>query len=130
MNKFKAYNRTKLEINYRGQPTIRNRYKGNFTRAEILQYTQNISNELKKRGRNGGIAVPLYTDDGWRGGYVSQFGENVRLYSLIDSDSMEGSDQKYYTNFDIIIFQDNPPTKGGTDNDYNDCLYFALKNHS
>jgi hypothetical protein len=125
--KFKATKKTKLNIKYRGLPVIKTYYQGKYTRDEIRNFTQKFSNKMKERGLNGFIGVPLYTDDGWRGGHLTEFGDDIRLYTIIDSPDMEGSDQKYYYNFAITFFQYNPPTNGGANSKYNDCLWIALR---
>lgn len=115
----------KLNIKYHGNNVSKFAYKGNFTRDEIQDYANKISKELKAQGFNGAIGVSLNTVDGYKGAMFRPTGENVRMYSVVDSPNMDGVDQQYYPSFNIFLM-DGMPRYGGKNDKHNDCLWEAL----
>ena len=76
-----------LKIN-RGQPVLRMKATGNFTKDAIKAYIERINKKLKVGGRTGQIAVAIqYANKYWRGGYLTPIGEPVKYYEEYDEES-------------------------------------------
>jgi hypothetical protein len=116
----------RLNIKWHGNFVVETRVKGKQTREQIKKRVNDISNELKKRGFKGFISASLLTDYGWRSGYITKVGDPISLYKPTDSPDDPGNEQPDYSEYSYYLLKDNRPTKGGL-NEYNDCLYLALK---
>ena len=90
------YSRSKLlDIKLNGKPTyvIKNiPANTTFTREFIKDKVQEISNRMAKThgSKAGGIGCALlYKGYKWRGGYMNNFGENVKLHDFYDGEGEE-----------------------------------------
>jgi hypothetical protein len=116
----------RLNIKWHGNFVVETRVKGKQTREQIKKHVTSISNELKKKGFQGFISASLLTDYGWRSGYITKVGDPISMYKPTDSPDDPANEQPNYSEYSYYILKDNRPTKGGL-NEYNDCLYLALK---
>ena len=125
-NKFVSVNK-KLDINWKRNKVVEMAYNGDFTKEEIKDHVQQISNEYKKKGFNGMIEVALPYDQGWRAGYFTQVGEPISMYDFTDSGDTY-NEQNTFSGFRIYVMR-TPTATGGcsTDNSHNDCLYECLQ---
>ena len=126
-NKMDPYETNRIPVNYKNMTTVEQKYKGKFTRKQIKEYAQKLSDDLKKKNIKGEMSVALKFDVvGWRAGYFTDFGDKVRLYDSTDS-NYEIEDPKYFHEFTIYFCKaKNLFKKGGADK-HNDCLFKALK---
>lgn len=104
----------------------RDKYNGNsFTEKEVKKISDEMSAYMEKKGLKGKIMTSMnYGVLGWRSGYFSDIGDDVRLYNPADSHiNMEIVPQiKSFVVYSVI--KQNPA--GGNDI-FNDCLYNCLK---
>lgn len=113
----------KMNISHGKHQIVQQHYKGDYTKQEIKEYAQKLSNSLKDDGFNGEISVALKMDEGWRAGYLRAVGENVEMYQHTDSGD-DINEQDKFTEFTIMIKKNNP--KKGGDDKFNDCLFKCL----
>ncbi|MDX9924328.1 MAG: hypothetical protein RBS48_06140, partial [Ignavibacteriaceae bacterium] len=114
-----------IDIKYRGVRAYRVRYECKLKRAKLLEFCQDHSNKLKAKYKDGLISVALnFGGNEWRSGYLTKFGDQVRLYQYSDSDGAL-QDPSFFRTFVIYVIPMKPP-QGGTDQ-HNDCLFYALK---
>lgn len=122
-------------------------YKGKFTREEIKAKAKTMSTALSKKGVDGLMIVNLKYPEGWRSsqavevepktnaqkkalrpwrkGQITKFGEDIHLFSHIDSDN-DTPEPEDYPAFEIIYFN-AAKRAGGCDSEFNDCLYKVLR---
>jgi hypothetical protein len=117
----KKSNKPEIKALYKGKEVLNFGLKGKFTRKDVQQLGDKISNMMY--GSLGEIAIALKYNYGWRSGYFTKFGEKVQLYSPVDSDITE--DQDEFSEIYIYMLED-PSSKGGKSN-MNNCLYDCLK---
>ena len=95
----------KLKIN--NSSVMTSEQHGNFSRDQIKEYVQSISDDLADDGKQGEISVSFYYHDAhWRIGYQSRFGENVDLFEVYEDNAQIHDD--FITGFKIFIIKDNP----------------------
>lgn len=103
----------------------RNKYNGgSFTLKEVQKISNDMSKYMQKKGLKGQIMTSMhYGILDWRSGYFSNIGNDLRLYSPVDSGfEIEIVPQiKSFVIYSVI----KPKAIGGTDY-FNDCLYNAL----
>jgi hypothetical protein len=116
----------RLNIKWHGNFVVETRVKGKQTRKQIKKHVNDISQALKKKGFQGFISASLLTDYGWRSGYLTKIGDPISLYNPTDSSDDPANEQSHYSEYSYYLIKDSRPTKGGL-NEYNDCLYLALK---
>ena len=93
----------KLKINNGG--VMQSEQHGNFSRDQIKEYVQSISNDLADDGKHGDIYVSFkYNQAHWRAGYQSRFGENVQLFEEYEEHAEITDD--FITGFKIYIMKD------------------------
>lgn len=101
---------------------------GNYTRQEIRNMAQKISDDAKTNGFNGEIQVSIfYPELGWRARPFTKVGDEVKIYSYDDYlDNMDyvRNDPNTYQKFAIYV-KKHPDGVGGNDIN-NDCLYNCL----
>eukprot|EP01132_Coremiostelium_polycephalum_P007982 gene7982-9820_t len=91
-----------------------------FKREEILSVVQEYSNKLSDKGFNGKVGVSLFYPEGWN------VGSDINLYSKETRDSLANEeDPKRHDRFAIYI-QKFGESRGGCDDDQNDCLFDCL----
>lgn len=120
-------------VKYVGNKIMRFRFDrnqfngGSFTIKEVQTISNKMSDYMKKKGLNGKIMSSMnYGILGWRSGYFSGIGENVRLYTPADSGiEIEIIPQiKSFVLYTVI----KPRAQGGNDL-FNDCLYNCLSEY-
>ncbi len=122
-------NSKELKIRYKGHPVLLKSYKCKWGRENIKKFCQSISDALSKGKAHGDMIINLYYDGiGWRSGKITSFGAQVNLFNFADfyDDEQYDYEPKFFTRFDVFLLK-KPSNEGGTDNKYNDCLFFALK---
>jgi len=118
---------TKLNVLFKGNPVVREDYKGKFKREDIKEYAQAKSNALKAKNFDGIISVSLlFPGRGWRSGYFTPVGDKIRLYNLDSYQEDEADEPESFTEFQIYYVK-SAPKAGGCSSKYNDCLYYCLK---
>ena len=82
MNKFNPTRPYETNVTYDDKMIYSVRFKGKFTTKAIKKYTQQKSNAMKARHKNGAIfAVVLrYSKVGYKSGGFTRTGETVRLW--------------------------------------------------
>ena len=66
-----------------------------YTTQGLKNFTQQISDAMKARyGASAGMigTAVKYENESWRGGYMSSFGDNVRMHSFSDSSNCNIND--------------------------------------
>lgn len=117
----------KLNIRYKGNQVVVEKFKGKFKREVIKKYVQEKSNALKASNFNGMVSVSLnFPGRGWRSGYFTAVGSNVALYNLDSYEEDEEPEPDSFSDFQIYYIK-NAPRAGGCTNKFNDCLYYCLK---
>jgi len=105
---------------------VQQRFKGRFTRAEILAKVNNLTRTAKKNGVQGEISVAIrYPEGEWRSGYWTRYGAPVLLHEHSDSGDIQ-EDPAFFNDFAVYYLKE-PPKKGGCNTANNDCLYDTLK---
>lgn len=118
-------------IKYIGHKILRIRFDANkfnnntlYTRQKIQKISNDLSQLLYRKGIAGKLLTSInFPDLGWRSGYFSTIGDNVRLYVPQDSDIV-ADDPDYFNNF-VVYISLAPGNAGGNDK-FNDCLYNCL----
>ena len=118
-------------IKYIGHKILRIRFDANkfnnntlYTRQKIQKISNDLSQLLYRKGIAGKLLTSInFPDLGWRSGYFSNIGDNVRLYVPQDSDIV-ADDPDYFNNF-VVYISLAPGNAGGNDK-FNDCLYNCL----
>lgn len=103
-----------------------NKYNNNtfYTRKAIQRIGDDLSEYLDRKGIKGKLMTSInFPDLGWRSGYFSDIGDEVRLYTPQDSD-LVADDPTSFNNF-VMYISMAPNDVGGNDK-YNDCLYNCL----
>jgi len=122
-SKFKGTKRT-LNLQWKRSKVVEMSYKGKFTRTEIRDHVQQLSNKLKDKGFDGRIETALQFPIGWRSGYFTDVGDNISLYHYSDSDIVM-DDPDTFEEFRVYTVR-NPTRGGGTDLN-NDCFFNSLQ---
>ena len=104
MSKFKNNKNKLLPLKWKGHNVVESSFSGKFTKEEIREFAQKQSNMFKKKG-NGQISVALKYPIGWRSGYPSKFGDNISLYSMVDSGDEINEEPEYFENFTMYIYK-------------------------
>ena len=133
-NKFEKYGpkfKQLDKINYVGHNIMRVRFdeskfdKQHYTLNKIKKIGNKFSNYLNDKNVNGKIMTSiLYGDLGWRSGYFTNIGDDIKIYSPADSD-FEMDDPDLIKSF-VMYFVATPKPNGGNDI-FNDCLYNCLE---
>lgn len=134
MNKFEKYDpQIKLldNVKYVGNKIMRIRFDrnqfngGSFTLKEVEQISNKMSNYMKNKNLNGKIMTAMhYGILGWRSGYFSKIGDDVELYSPVDS----GIDIEIIPQIkSFVIYSVIKPRAVGGNDHFNDCLYNCLR---
>jgi hypothetical protein len=118
-------------IKYVGHKILRIRFDANkynqnthYTRKKIQNIGDDLSGYLDRKGVKGKLMTSInFPDLGWRSGYFSDIGDDVKLYSPQDSDIV-ADDPASFDNF-VIYIEMAPKAAGGNDKN-NDCLYNCL----
>ena len=106
MPKIKPTKNTLLPIKYNGNRVVESSFSGAFTKEEIRKYAQFQSNKFKQEGKKGRISVALnYPGNNWRSGYITEFGDNISLYSLGDSGDDIVEEPKNFDEFKFYIMK-------------------------
>src|SRR3970040_1003708 len=92
--KFKASVK-KLDITWGRNKVVEMSYEGSYTKDEIKEFTQKISNDYKHKGFHGMIETALPYDQGWRAGYFTNVGDNVSMFDETDSGDNFNSQQTF-----------------------------------
>ena len=95
-----------------------------MSRDDIQKYANEVSKSLKRNGIKGIMEISLLYTSRWNTGSQNSIGNNVHLYTVLDSDA-EQDEEDVFDRFNIYIIPDNLPDVGGADQ-YNDCLYNCL----
>lgn len=122
----KAKSTKPLNIKYRGTKVVQQFFEGNYTKRQIKEHVQKLSDSAKTKGHTGEMLVSLkYADVGWRSGYFSKFGEPVILYDHTDSDE-HIEEPTHYQQF-AVYWMKPADNRGGASDEYNNCLYHCLE---
>lgn len=81
---------------------VQQSFRGKFTRKQIEKHAQKVSNELNADGKDWGISVALLYPESWKGGYFTNVGNTVKLYTHHDSDLID-PDPDSYPEFKIYL---------------------------
>ncbi len=66
-------------------------HSGRFDRDDVVDYAQNLSDQLLRKGKQGKVAFAIhYADIGWRGGRPTDLGDDVIVDDPSDSDINTG----------------------------------------
>ena len=95
---------TLLDTRYNGKRMKQQLFEGQYTRDEIRNYTQTISNKLQQRGQDGKISVSVRFFGTYRSGGLANFGENVKIFNP-DEYNWEGDIPEVFDGFSIILTQ-------------------------
>ena len=133
-NKFERYNpkfKQLDKVNYVGNKITRVRFDENkfdrqsYTIDKVKKIGNKFTKYLNKKNVSGKVMVSvLYGDLGWRSGYFTNIGDDIKVYSPADS-NFEMDEPDSIKSF-VIYFLATPKALGGNDK-FNDCLYNCLE---
>ena len=133
--KFSKYDPDIKQLNnvkYVGHNIMRIRFNQNkfdnnqqYTVKKVQQIGNQLSDYLQTKNINGKVMTSLlYGDLGWRSGYFTDIGDDIKLYEPNDS-GLEMDIPKNIKSFVCYVVV-NPKAQGGNDI-HNDCLYNVLE---
>lgn len=119
------YKVVKTNLTNNGKKFTMLKYKpAKYSRTDIKEKLQELGRQWKEEGKEGTMYVNLLYPEGWRGGYATEFGDPIELFSYADSDD-DRPDPDYYPQFEVVILPVARGAQGGNSN-YNDCMYDCL----
>ena len=126
---FKPYETPKkIKVRRGGNQIVVEKYRGSFTKKDILEFVQKKSNSMKKDGFDGKVSIAAkFEEFGWRSGYFTDVGDSVALH---DIDLYEEGASHFipdkFAGFQIYWMK-NPTKQGGCAGKRNDCLFNCIK---
>jgi hypothetical protein len=103
----RPYQKVNLPIKQGNFRSVEFKFRGKFTRQQVRDVAQGLSNKLFANGITGKNTVCLFYPYPRSGGFTV-IGRPVKLYEYVESDYIEGDPEGGFRKFSIIILSDSP----------------------
>jgi len=128
LSKFKKVTFKNLPIENKTKNVLQFRINKQQSKKQIEQLGNRLSKLFHKDKVHGAMSIALRYDKGWRAGYFTNFGEDIKLYN---PDMYDNEHEHYVDHQDtfkqfVIYLTETPQARMGYDSDNNDCVYKAL----